>query len=77
MRNIGREDVLHLVDIFYQHGLVAGDHGNDVVETEVAKDARLNLNLLRVGLPLDFVAGFQFKTGHHVGLFKHLHRALL
>ena len=60
------------MDIVHQFTLVLRGNGNDVVHADVTEYASFNLNLLLIGFPLDFVAGFQFMTVHHVHGFEHL-----
>ena len=53
-----------------------GGHGDDVVHGEVAHDAGLDLNLLRVGLPLHLVAGLQLLARHDAEAGEHADRGL-
>ena len=49
--NLGGEDLLHAVHVVDELRLVACGDGYDVVHTDVAEDACLNLNLLNISCP--------------------------
>ena len=70
---LGTEDIEHLVNAVDELTLVARGHGHDVVDAEVAEDARLDLDFLSVGVPLDLVAGLQFLTLENVRACEHLY----
>ena len=48
-----------------------------MIHHKVAEHTTLYLNLLMVGLPLDFVAGLEFGTGHHTHAFEHPYGSLV
>ena len=70
---VGWEEVLDFVNVVEQERLVSSGNGQYVVSGEVAKHARLNLNLLGVDFPLNFVAGFQLDIGEYAGAREHFH----
>ena len=65
------EDNSHIADVLQQLCLVAGGNGNDVVHREVTEYTGFYLDLLRVGLPLHFIAGLQLLLGHHAKALEH------
>ena len=67
-----RKYLMHGLDIGQQTALIIGSDRDDVVHRKVAKYTCLNLNLLRIGLPFDLIAGFQFLAGHDTEAFEHL-----
>ena len=44
-----------------------------MVQSQIPEHAGLDLYLLRVSLPLDFIPGFELLAGHHACAFEHLH----
>ena len=56
---VAREQLLDLVHVVKQRGLVAHGSGDDVVDGQVTQYAAFDLNLLGVCLPLHLVAGAQ------------------
>ena len=66
-----REEVFHFVDIVYQIRLILSGYGNDVIHRQVTEHAGFNLNFLGIGLPLHFVAGFQFLLRHYAYRLEH------
>ena len=64
----GQLDFVYVVD---KLALVFGGNGDDVVHAEIAEHAAFNLDFLVVGLPFDFVAGFQFVPFHDFHVLEH------
>ena len=57
---VGRIDAAHVLNVLHEHRLIVGGDRNDMVHGEVAHHASLNLNLLRVCLPLHLVSCLKF-----------------
>jgi len=72
-----REESLHLVDVVDELRLVFRGDGDDVVHHQVAQHARLDLYLLRVGLPLHLVACLQLLPCHHTHRLEHADAAFV
>src|SRR5574344_21804 len=71
------EDTVHILYVLHQLALIVGSYRDDMVHAQVAHHTCLYLDNLGIGLPLHFVAGFQFLLGHHVEALKHLDAALV